>query len=77
MLKGRTSSSKTGPGSAKQGSWYAYIEASGRRPGQKAVFVSKYMFESKYSDDSIKPWEKTQKCVLLIIDKVFNLFEMK
>uniref|UniRef100_K1QQ94 MAM and LDL-receptor class A domain-containing protein 1 n=1 Tax=Magallana gigas TaxID=29159 RepID=K1QQ94_MAGGI len=43
---GRTSSSKTGPGSAKQGSWYAYIEASGRRPGQKAVFVSKYMFES-------------------------------
>ncbi|XP_052711456.1 MAM and LDL-receptor class A domain-containing protein 1-like isoform X3 [Crassostrea angulata] len=43
---GRTPSSKTGPGSAKQGSWYAYIEASGRRPGQKAVFVSKYMFES-------------------------------
>lgn len=49
-----TPSSNTGPGSAKQGSRYAYIETSGRLLGQKAMFVNKYMFESKYPDDSTK-----------------------
>lgn len=47
MNKGKTPSSNTGPKSAAQGSIYAYIETSGRSQGQKAMLISKYMFESK------------------------------
>ncbi|XP_065942365.1 MAM and LDL-receptor class A domain-containing protein 2 isoform X1 [Magallana gigas] len=47
LNSGRTPSSKTGPGSAKQGSWYAYIETTNRLLGQKAMLIPKYRFKSE------------------------------
>uniref|UniRef100_K1QQ99 MAM and LDL-receptor class A domain-containing protein 1 n=1 Tax=Magallana gigas TaxID=29159 RepID=K1QQ99_MAGGI len=46
LNSGRTPSSKTGPGSAKQGSWYAYIETTNRLLGQKAMLIPKYRFKT-------------------------------
>lgn len=61
MNKGKTPSSNTGPNSAAQGSRYAYIETSGRSQGQKASFISKYMFESKN-----EPELQMGLCIILV-----------
>merc|ERR1712083_117239 len=41
LREGETLSKKTGPLSAVNGSFYAYIEATGKRPGDNAVLISR------------------------------------